>query len=263
MRSLLNYPNRKAGAVINPCRFVKFGSTEEFLVQGAAATDLIFGVSPEKITYQQNDVIAPALIGVVKIQCGNTVVAGDRLTTDSVGRAIPAVGTARVGAIALQGGVTNDIIEAVLYPSNIEGIAGITASAAQINLLDNNAAPAYHKIPRVVKKALNAVDTAGGVFNHTFGVAVIVSRVIVDITTASTGSCTINIGTAATATTSGDNLINALSVAATGIFDNINNAGTNGRARQKLSSTEFVTGSVASGASSGLVGNAYIEFFEV
>jgi hypothetical protein len=36
------------------------------------------------------------------------------------------------------------------------------------------------------------------------------------------------------------------------------NAGTNGSMSRKVTSTQFVTGSVASGASAGLVGNAYI-----
>lgn len=115
---------------------------------------------------------------------------------------------------------------------------------------------------KVKKVSLNAVDTAGGVFSFQPGVACIVERLVLDVTTQSTGACTVDAGISANATTLNDTLIDGVSVAASGLKDNIEDKGTNGKARQRCSATQFVTGSVASGASAGLVGSAYIHYIE-
>ena len=105
-------------------------------------------------------------------------------------------------------------------------------------------------------------DTGGGVgvWRNPEGVPIIIERVEIDVTTAATGSCTLDAGTtASSATTSSDNLIDGLDVnAAAGVFDNIGEKGSNGKSRQKLASGKWVTFSRASGASAGLVGRAYI-----
>jgi hypothetical protein len=44
------------------------------------------------------------------------------------------------------------------------------------------------------------------------------------------------------------------------VKDNLGDAGTNGKTRQKLAAGKWVTGSVASGAAAGLVGFAYIHY---
>jgi len=115
---------------------------------------------------------------------------------------------------------------------------------------------------KTVKVPLAAVDTAAGILSwaNPESVPVIVTGVLVDVTTQSSGACTISIGTSATGTTSSANLIDTLSVAAAGSFDNITDKGTNGKSRQRLAVGSYVTGSTASGASAGLVGNAYITY---
>ena len=97
------------------------------------------------------------------------------------------------------------------------------------------------------------------------GASIIVTGLVLDVTTASTGACTLDCGTTATsATTKIDNLIDGLDVnAAAGVFDNITDKGTNGVSRQKLASAKWVTGSVASGASAGIVGFAYIRYIVI
>ncbi len=125
--------------------------------------------------------------------------------------------------------------------------------------------PAAQYQPVYVEKvALNAVDTAGGVFawqNQT-GFDIIVMRVVLDVTTVATAACTLDVGTTPTsATTSSDTLLDGVDVnAAAGVFDNIENKGTNGKGRQPLAAGKWVTGSKATGATAGLVGNAYIEY---
>ena len=120
------------------------------------------------------------------------------------------------------------------------------------------------------KVALASADTAGGIlaWQNPESVAIVVVRIVIDRTTKSTGACTADFGSAAGATTSADNLMDGVDVgAAAGIEDNIDNKGTNGKARQRLDAkggtTDYITGSKASGAAAGLVGNAYIFYYEV
>lgn len=116
---------------------------------------------------------------------------------------------------------------------------------------------------KMVKVSLAASDTAGGFFSWTnpeVG-AIAVTSVELDITTASTGACTVDIGTSATsAATSSDNLIDGKTVATAGLFNNTADVGTNGKSHQRLASGKWVNGSVASGASAGVVGSVYISY---
>lgn len=124
---------------------------------------------------------------------------------------------------------------------------------------------AENRLVKVARVALANVNTGGGVFAwvNPEASSILIERVVVDVTTAATGACAIDIGTTATsATTSSDNLIDGLDVnAATGVFDNITDKGTNGKSRQKLASGKWVTASVSGGgASAGLAGFAYIHY---
>ena len=114
---------------------------------------------------------------------------------------------------------------------------------------------------KTVKIPLTANDAAAGIFTwtNTEPVAVIVTKAVVDVTTNSSAACSISIGQAATAVLS-NNLIDTLSVAAIGTFDNVTDKGTNGKSRQRVAPGQVVTGSTASGASSGVVGNLYLDY---
>lgn len=118
----------------------------------------------------------------------------------------------------------------------------------------------------VFSGALAAVDTAGGLFavtNPSTG-AWRVTSVIVNRATASSGAGTADIGVAANATTLNDGLIDGLNLnaAAANGENNFANAGTNGKASQYGAAGTALTGSVASGASAGLVGT-YSGTFEL
>lgn len=112
--------------------------------------------------------------------------------------------------------------------------------------------------------ALTAADTAGGVYAvaNPLGSAVIIDKVVIDVTTAATAACTLDAGCAAAdATTSNDNIIDGLDVnAATGTFDNITNKGSNGAPTRKWASDKYFTISKATGATAGLVGKVYIRY---
>jgi hypothetical protein len=125
------------------------------------------------------------------------------------------------------------------------------------------AAAKYRESSWAVFAVSGAVTTAGGLFawrpddqSRTH----YVTRVLLDITTASTGASTVDIGVATASTTSNDTLIDGLSGAATGLFDNTENGGTNGVGAKKLAAGSYVTGSQATGDTAGLVGSVFIEY---
>lgn len=84
---------RLAGATVNFNRFVKKGATDAKVIQAAAATDKGYGVSlPDlkKTSYAADDILPVATRGVVNVEAGAAVAVQDRLTSDSVGRAVKA-----------------------------------------------------------------------------------------------------------------------------------------------------------------------------
>lgn len=109
-------------------------------------------------------------------------------------------------------------------------------------------------------------DTGGGIgaWQNPERVPIIITRLVVVTSVVSTGACTMDAGTTATsAVTLSDTLIDGLDMNAALLpaADNITDKGTNGKSRQSLASGKWVTFSTASGASAGLVGTAFIEYF--
>lgn len=117
------------------------------------------------------------------------------------------------------------------------------------------------------KVALTAATdtTAGGVLSlaNPEGADIIVTRLVLDITTPSDGAANVDAGIAANGSTSSDNLIDGQSVAtAAKVLDNVSDGGSNGKARQKWTSSQYLT-ITASATTAGMVGNAYIEYIRV
>ena len=135
-----------------------------------------------------------------------------------------------------------------------------------MNMLTTDTTPVALKCAKV---ALAALDTAGGVlaWQNPEAVAIVVSKLVVDVTTKSTAACTADFGSANDATTSADNLIDGIDVGtATILGDNTDDKGANGKSKRRLDAkggtTDYITGSKATGAAAGLVGNAYIFYHE-
>ena len=123
------------------------------------------------------------------------------------------------------------------------------------------------RITKIAKVALAALDTGGGVLSwlNPEATGIIITKLIVDVTTKSTGACSVDAGTTTvSAITAADNLIDGLDVGTTaGTFDTIDQAGANGKARAKLAAGGWLTISKDSGAAAGLVGFAYVSYFLV
>ncbi|HMZ31440.1 MAG TPA: hypothetical protein PLY13_02985, partial [Methanoregulaceae archaeon] len=99
--------------------------------------------------------------------------------------------------------------------------------------------------------------------------AILVHRVLVDVTAvAGTAGALLDVGTAGNATTHSDNLLDGLDIqAATGLFDNIEDKGSNGKTRQRLDAkdgtTDYITGQILAAAGSSLAGKVYIYYTAV
>lgn len=141
---------------------------------------------------------------------------------------------------------------------------GVMSAGQQVAAHGTDGAGIAWRMPATVKVALAAADTAGGVFAwaNPMGATIHILSVEVDVTTVSTGACSLDIGVANDGTTLSDTIIDGASTATTArVIDNIKDAGTNGTSVQRCSSTQYVTGSVVGGgASAGLVGFAYITY---
>jgi hypothetical protein len=115
----------------------------------------------------------------------------------------------------------------------------------------------------IAKVALTDLDTGGGVLSwqNPEGVDIAITGFVIDIETASDGAGTVDFGTTTvSSTTSSDNLVDGLSVAATGLFNNNDDKGANGKTRERLAAGKWVTGSKASGSAAGVEGYAYIHY---
>ena len=113
------------------------------------------------------------------------------------------------------------------------------------------------------KVALTAATdtTVGGVLKlqNPEGADLILTRLVLDVTTASTGGATVDAGIDDDGDETSDNVIDGMDVnAAAGVFDNITDAGTNGGCA-KWNEDEYLV-ITASATTAGMVGNAYIEW---
>jgi len=96
-------------------------------------------------------------------------------------------------------------------------------------------------------------------------VAVIVTRVFVDVTTAGgTLNSLLDVGSATNATTSSDNLIDGVDINTTALYDNIDDQGSSGNSKQRLDAnggtTDWVTGTIIDADADNLEGNYVIEY---
>lgn len=91
------------------------------------------------------------------------------------------------------------------------------------------------------------------------GVDLIITRFVLDVTTKSTGAATVDAGVDDDGDTTSDNLIDGLSVATAGVYDNIGSAGSNGKGVVRWPAGGFIV-VTASATLAGLVGSAHVQF---
>lgn len=113
-----------AEAAIAANRIVKFGSTDDYVVQGAAATDAVFGVigGVAPAISERCDV---TLAGIEDLKLGGAVVRGGPITSDATGQGVAAAPAAgannRIIGFAQQSGIAGDVIPVLLAPCSLQG----------------------------------------------------------------------------------------------------------------------------------------------
>lgn len=113
-----------AGGVIAAARIVKFGSSDTAVVQAAAATDSLIGVSELGASATGNS-CSVVMGGVAAVEYGGNVTRGQMLTADSNGKAVAAAPAAgvnnRVIGVAMSSGVSGDIGDVLISPAQFQG----------------------------------------------------------------------------------------------------------------------------------------------
>lgn len=113
-----------AAAAVAKNRIVKFDTTDTTVVQAAAATDLLIGVS-DNLGASSGEPFDVIVDGIALVEYGGTVTRGQWLTADAQGRAVaaaPAAGAnAEVIGRAMLSGVSGDIGSVRIAPGRIQG----------------------------------------------------------------------------------------------------------------------------------------------
>lgn len=98
-----------AEAAVNRYRICKFGTGDKTVIQAAAATDKLIGVSCQ-INSGINDTCDVWRSGIRKVVYGGTVAKGDLLTADANGKAVATTTASdRIIGVAEISGVADDI----------------------------------------------------------------------------------------------------------------------------------------------------------
>ena len=106
--------NRTASSAIHPYRIV-VPSGDGAVAQAAAATDALSGVAGQ-VGAEEGDRVDIRYAGIVPVEYGGAVDAGDRLTADASGRAIKANAGESVIGIAQEDGTEGAIGSVLIAP---------------------------------------------------------------------------------------------------------------------------------------------------
>ncbi len=116
--------NYTAGGAIAAFRIVKLGANDGEVVQAAAATDLLIGVTGE-LGPASGERVDVQKIGITRIEFGGTVTRGNPVTSDASGKAVaaaPAAGAnVRIIGFAEVSAVSGDIADVLLAPCVMQG----------------------------------------------------------------------------------------------------------------------------------------------
>lgn len=114
-----------AGAAVAARRIVKFGSSDTAVVQAAAATDLIIGVSD--LGADSGEYCDVIVDGIALVEYGGNVTRGQFLTSDANGKAVAAApaatATNRIIGVAMKSGVSGDIGSVLIEQGSVSNAA--------------------------------------------------------------------------------------------------------------------------------------------
>lgn len=143
-----------------------------------------------------------------------------------------------------------------------------TLTVATLNVAGTQVTGA-NRMPKTAIVPLNGTTIKAATMGWTNPEAgdIIIDGLLVDTGSATgaiaTAAGTLSVGTTTVSLTTGSqNLLDTVDLhSATGVFDNYTDKGTLGKSRQRLASGKFVTFSNQTGDLTGMLGNAYIQYF--
>jgi hypothetical protein len=133
MSNIVLAKNYVAEGAIASNTIIKFGANDGGVLQAAAATDAIFGISTDipAATGERCDVIK---LGDADVLYGGTVTRGDELTSDASGRAITATRhthTENTAAAYVQNAISGTaVLTRIIGIANVSGVIGDIGSVA-------------------------------------------------------------------------------------------------------------------------------------
>ena len=112
-----------------------------------------------------------------------------------------------------------------------------------------------------ISAVTHAAGVLGGAWSNPEGEDIMVTGFYLDVTTAATGTPTVDVGVAANGTTTSDTILDACAVGdAADVSTPIIEGGTNGKGAVKMSSTQYITID-GSASLAGMVASFYVKYF--
>lgn len=139
MNPILIKPFYAEGAVTGR-RFVKHGSYDNTAIQASANTDKLFGIS-NILGAADGGALDVIELGIAELDLGGTVTRGDKLTSDANGKGVELSTTilesasAECGGIALQSGVSGDIIKVLVVQQKVSKLDAVASTVAELDTL--------------------------------------------------------------------------------------------------------------------------------
>ncbi len=113
-----------AEAAISANRVVTFGATDDNVLTAVAVTSTLIGIV-EGVSPVLGERVDVVMTGIADLQIGGSVTRGGYITVDAQGRGVAAAPAAGVNnnviGVALQSGVSGDIIPVLISPGRIQG----------------------------------------------------------------------------------------------------------------------------------------------
>lgn len=107
-----------AEAAITANSIVKFGTTDDFMALGAAATDSLVGLT-EGFAAALGERVDVVHAGIGEVKLAGTVARGAGVTANAAGLGVAAASTNRAIGYALMSGVSGDIIKVLIAPHTV------------------------------------------------------------------------------------------------------------------------------------------------
>jgi hypothetical protein len=106
-------------------RIVKHGAADNLVALAAAATDLLIGVSQNKVDAADTEPVDVILQGLATVKAGGAITRGAKVTSDATGQAVAAAPAAgannQILGIAYEAAANGDLFRVLINQSVMQG----------------------------------------------------------------------------------------------------------------------------------------------